>query len=65
MDIRFQFERIGFSSKMNEIEAAVGLGNLEISDEIFKNKRKNLLTLIDRFRKFGQYLYAITEEPYG
>lgn len=64
MDIRFQFERIGFSSKMNELEAAVGLGNLEIFDQIFKKKRKNLLTLVERFKKFGQYLYTITEEPY-
>jgi dTDP-4-amino-4,6-dideoxygalactose transaminase len=28
MDIRFIFERIGYSSKMNELEAAVGLGNI-------------------------------------
>jgi len=63
MDIRFQFERIGFSSKMNELEAAVGLGNLEIFDEIFRKKRKNLLALIERFKKFGQYLYTIAEEP--
>ena len=64
MDIRFQFERIGFSSKMNELEAAVGLGNLEIFDEIFKKKRKNLLSMMERFERFGQYLYTITEEPY-
>lgn len=64
MDIRFQFERIGFSSKMNELEAAVGLGNLEIFDEIFKKKRKNLLTMIEKFKKFGHYLSTIAEEPY-
>ncbi|MEW6376167.1 MAG: DegT/DnrJ/EryC1/StrS family aminotransferase [Thermodesulfobacteriota bacterium] len=64
MDIRFQFERIGFSSKMNEIEAAVGLGNIEVFDEIFRKKRKNLLTMIDRFEMFEAYLYTITEEPY-
>lgn len=64
MDIRFQFERIGFSSKMNELEAAVGLGNLDMFDEIFKKKRKNLLTMMERFGRFGQYLYTITEEPY-
>jgi dTDP-4-amino-4,6-dideoxygalactose transaminase len=64
LDIRFQFERIGFSSKMNELEAAVGLGNLEIFDEILKKKRKNLLAMIERFKKFGQYLYTIAEEPY-
>jgi len=64
IDIRFQFERIGFSSKMNELEAAVGLGNLDIFDEIFKKKRKNLLTIIERFGRFRQYLYTISEEPY-
>lgn len=63
-DIRFQFERIGFSSKMNELEAAVGLGNLEIFDEIFRKKRKNLLAMIERFKKFEPYLYTINEEPY-
>jgi dTDP-4-amino-4,6-dideoxygalactose transaminase len=63
-DIRFQFERIGFSSKMNELEAAVGLGNLDLFDEIFEKKRKNLLAMIERLGKFGQYLYTIAEEPY-
>lgn len=64
VDIRFQFERIGFSSKMNELEAAIGLGNLEIFDEILKKRRKNLLTMIERFKKFGHYLYTTAEEPY-
>ncbi len=64
VDIRFQFERIGFSTKMNELEAAIGLGNLEIFDEILKKRRKNLLTMIERFKKFGHYLYTIAEEPY-
>jgi dTDP-4-amino-4,6-dideoxygalactose transaminase len=63
-DIRFQFERIGFSSKMNELEAAVGLGNLEIFEGIFQKKRKNLLAMMERFERFGQYLYTITEEPH-
>jgi dTDP-4-amino-4,6-dideoxygalactose transaminase len=64
IDIRFQFERIGFSSKMNELEAAIGLGNLDIFDEIFEKKRKNLLAMIERFGMFEEYLYTITEEPY-
>jgi len=64
LDIRFQFERIGFSSKMNELEAAVGLGNLEIFDEILEKKRKNLLTMIEKFKRFDEYLYTISEAPY-
>ncbi len=64
IDIRFQFERIGFSSKMNELEAAIGLGNMDIFDEILTRKRKNLLTMIDRLQGFDQYLYTITEAHY-
>lgn len=64
MDIRFIFERVGFSSKMNELEAAVGLGNLDIFDEILGKKRKNLLTMIEKFRKFSPYLYTIEEEAH-
>lgn len=63
-DIRFQFERIGFSSKMNELEAAVGLGNLDIFSDILEKKRKNLLSMIEKFQKFSPYLYTIKEEPY-
>ncbi|MBI5145303.1 MAG: DegT/DnrJ/EryC1/StrS family aminotransferase [Candidatus Omnitrophica bacterium] len=62
-DIRFIFERIGFSSKMNELEAAVGLGNLDIYPAILKKRRKNLTYLMEKFREFQPYLYTIREEP--
>lgn len=61
-DIRFIFERIGFSSKMNELEAAIGLGNLGIYPQILKKRRRNLLYMIDKFRDFSPYLYTIEEE---
>ncbi len=61
-DIRFSFERIGYSSKMNELEAAVGLGSLENYHKIIKVRRHNLLALIERFKKFGQYFTTIHEE---
>jgi dTDP-4-amino-4,6-dideoxygalactose transaminase len=63
-DIRFLFERIGFSAKMNELEAAVGLGNLDIYDEILEKRRKNLLSLREKFQKFKPYLTTIKEEQY-
>lgn len=63
-DIRFVFERIGFSSKMNEIEAAIGLGNLEIYDDILNKRRKNLYYLMGKFKKFSPYLKTIEKEPY-
>src|SRR5208337_1555654 len=33
-DIRFIFERMGFSSKMNELEAAIGIGNMDVYKDI-------------------------------
>jgi len=35
---KFEFNRIGFSAKMNELEAAVGLGNLGIFEHIIPRK---------------------------
>ncbi len=61
-DIRFQFERIGFSAKMNELEAAIGLGNLDIFGDILSKKRKNLLSMIEKFQGFEPFLYTIEEE---
>lgn len=63
-DIRFMFERIGFSSKMNEIEAAIGLGNIDIYSGILNKRRRNLLYLMEKFRVFKPYLYTIEEEAY-
>ncbi len=61
-DIRFLWERIGYSAKMNELEAAIGLGNLEIYDEILEKRRRNLERLFEKFEKFKPYLTTIKEE---
>lgn len=63
-DIRFIFERIGFSSKMNELEAAVGLGNMENYTDVLKKRRQNLLYMIDKFEGFAPHLFTIKEEPF-
>lgn len=63
-DIRFIFERIGFSSKMNELEAAIGIGTLEIYHEVLNKRRKNLYYLIENFDRFKPYLKTIKKEPY-
>ncbi len=63
-DIRFVFERIGFSCKMNEIEAAVGLGSLEHYEEILKKRRFNFFYLKENFKKFAPYLMTIKVEEY-
>ena len=61
-DMRFLFERIGFSCKMNEMEAAIGLGNLELYHEILEHRRRNLLYLLAQLRRFEPVLYSIREE---
>jgi len=63
-DIRFMFERIGFSTKMNEMEAAVGIGNIEKYDYTLQKRRKNLYYLMEAFHKFEPYLATIEKESY-
>ncbi len=61
-DIRFVFERVGYSAKMNELEAAIGLGSLTLYHKIIEKRRHNLLTMIERLKEFDQYLTTIEEE---
>jgi len=60
-DMRFSFERIGFSSKMNELEAAVGLGYLDVYQDILVKRRWNLQYLMDKLKKFYPYLTTVEE----
>lgn len=63
-DIRFTFPRIGYSCKMNELEAAVGLANMDIYQEIVDKRHRNLSHVLDRFDKFSPFLTSIKEEPW-
>lgn len=63
-DIRFVFERLGYSCKMNELEAAIGLGNLENYQGILDKRRANLRHVLRCFDRFAPYLFTIREEPH-
>lgn len=63
-DKRFFFERIGFSAKMNEMEAAIGLGNIELYDDILTKRYKNLKYLMEKFQEFEGKLFTFKEEDY-
>ena len=41
----FHFDRVGFNSKMNDLEAAVGLEGLGMFDSTFDTRRRHLLRL--------------------
>ncbi len=62
-DIRFIFERVGYSSKMNELEAAVGLASLDLYPETIAKRHHNLITMIERLKEFESFLTTIKEEP--
>lgn len=62
IDGKFQFKRIGFSSKMNEIEAAVGLGNIDIFHDILRKRRENILYLIQQFKRFDPFFIYVKED---
>lgn len=64
IDIRFTFERIGFSAKMNELEAAIGIGNLQLYEKILNKRRENLYYLIQKMKKFTPYFLPIDKEPF-
>ncbi len=63
-DIRFTFERIGYSCKMNEMEAAIGIGAMEIYHQILNKRHDNLKHVLDRFDQFAPFLATIKEEEW-
>lgn len=63
-DVRFTFDRIGYSCKMNELEAAIGIGALEVYNEILKKRHENLIYVLERFDMFAPWLSTIREEPH-
>jgi dTDP-4-amino-4,6-dideoxygalactose transaminase len=44
-ELYFHFDRIGFNSKMNDLEAAVGLEGLENFEQTFATRRRHLIRL--------------------
>ena len=61
---RFVFSRIGYSAKMNDLEAAVGVGSLEIYEKVLAIRRKNLLSFMKKFEEFKPYLTTFREEAH-
>ncbi len=60
----FIYQRIGFSSKMNELEAAVGIGAIKIFNKILNTRRRNMLYLCKAFEKFSEFFLPFREEAY-
>lgn len=63
-DVRFSFDRIGYSCKMNELEAAIGIGAMEVYEDILTKRRDNLMYVLSRFDRFSPWLSTIKEESH-
>ena len=46
---------------MNEIEAAVGFGNVDIYSEILRKRRQNLTYILGKFKNYKPFLVRINE----
>ncbi|MBU0672164.1 MAG: DegT/DnrJ/EryC1/StrS family aminotransferase [Candidatus Margulisbacteria bacterium] len=64
LDMRFVFERVGYSSKMNELEAAIGLGNIKAWPEHLGKRKANLQRMMDKFAAFAPHLLTFRIESY-
>jgi dTDP-4-amino-4,6-dideoxygalactose transaminase len=62
--IYFDFQRIGFNSRMNELTAAIGLEGLEQFDESFKKRKDTVYKLLELTGELSEYVYFIKEESY-
>lgn len=62
--IYFDFQRFGFNSRMNDLEAAIGLEGLENFEATFNQRKDNLYRLLELTAELSEYLYFIREESY-
>ncbi|MBU1179868.1 DegT/DnrJ/EryC1/StrS family aminotransferase [Patescibacteria group bacterium] len=53
---RFKFERLGYSFRATEMEAAIGVAQLERWEEIIKKRQENAKFFIDNLGRLGSYL---------
>jgi len=61
IDRRFHHPNFGYSFKMNELEAAIGLAQLERIDDIIKKRQENVRYLNDELERYG----ALKLPPYS
>lgn len=62
----FDFQRVGFNSKMNELEAAIGLESVEQFKLNFDKRKTNLYSILNTFNctKLWEYCHIISEEEH-
>ena len=59
----FHFDRIGFNSKMNDLEAAIGLEGLDNFDHTFTTRRRHLSRLWELLAPLEDRLWLYRDGP--
>ena len=62
--IYFDFQRIGFNSRMNELTAAIGLEGMEHFDQTFNKRKTNIYRLLELTKELSNYFYFLKEADY-
>ena len=62
--IYFQFDRFGFNTKMNDLEAALGIEGVENFQQIFSKRKENLNYLIKQTKEMSHLFYFLKEEEW-
>jgi dTDP-4-amino-4,6-dideoxygalactose transaminase len=62
-ELYFHFDRIGFNSKMNDLEAAIGLEGLELFDVNFQIRRRHLSAIRAHLHELEERLYVYDDGP--
>ncbi len=56
VDRRFSFIRMGYSYRVTEMEAALGLAQIERKDEVIETRKKNAAKMTDGLNELEKYL---------
>ncbi|MBI2997207.1 MAG: DegT/DnrJ/EryC1/StrS family aminotransferase [Deltaproteobacteria bacterium] len=59
----FHFDRVGFNSKMNDLEAAIGLEGLELFDQNFQIRRRHRQRLLDLLAPLEERIILCRDGP--
>ncbi|MBI4596883.1 MAG: DegT/DnrJ/EryC1/StrS family aminotransferase [Candidatus Omnitrophica bacterium] len=59
----FAFDRVGYNSKMNDLEAAIGLEGLEMIDQTFAIRRRHLARLWELLSPLEEHLVLYRDGP--
>ena len=62
-ELAFHFDRVGFNSKMNDLEAAIGLEGLEKFDEVFAVRRRHLARLQGLLSRLEERILLYRDGP--